>query len=127
MRKRISQGTAKKALAVLTAAVLMGTGIGMMPAPEAEAAAAKAKKLKFKSLSKKVSKVSSKGKVTAKKKGTAKIKVTTVAKNKKGRKLTKTIKIKVKKYVAPTGIKASISASTLQAGKTAQITALLSR
>ncbi len=161
MRKRISQGTAKKALAVLTAAVLMGTGIGMMPAPEAEAAAAKAKKLtvkagsktlyvgkyspytttklkakvtpkkakqkvKFKSLSKKVAKVSSKGKVTAKKKGTAKIKVTTVAKNKKGRKLTKTIKIKVKKYVAPTGIKASISASTLQAGKTAQITASLS-
>ena len=52
MRKRISQGTAKKALAVLTAAVLMGTGIGMMPAPEAEAAAAKAKKLTVKAGSK---------------------------------------------------------------------------
>ena len=83
-------------------------------------------KVKFKSLSKKVAKVSSKGKVTAKKKGTAKIKVTTVAKNKKGKKLSKTIKIKVKKYVAPTGITARISASKLQVGKTAQITASLS-
>lgn len=145
----------------MTAAVLMGTGVGILPAPQAEAAAAKAKKLtvkagsktlyvgkyspykttklkvkvtpkkakqkvKFKSLSKKVATVSSKGKVTAKKKGTAKIKVTTVAKNKKGKKLSKTIKIKVKKYVAPTGIKASINASTLQVGKTAQITASLS-
>lgn len=161
MRKISSQGTAKKALALLTAAVLMGTGVGILPAPQAEAAAAKAKKLtvkagsktlyvgkyspykttklkvkvtpkkakqkvKFKSLSKKVATVSSKGKVTAKKKGTAKIKVTTVAKNKKGKKLSKTIKIKVKKYVAPTGIKASINASTLQVGKTAQITASLS-
>lgn len=161
MRKKSSHGTAKKALALLTAAVLMGTGIGILPAPQAEAAAAKAKKLtvkagsktlyvgkyspykttklkvkvtpkkakqkvKFKSLSKKVATVSSKGKVTAKKKGTAKIKVTTVAKNKKGKKLSKTIKIKVKKYVAPTGIKASINASTLQVGKTAQITASLS-
>lgn len=84
------------------------------------------KKVKYKSLTKKVATVNSKGKVTAKKKGTAKIKVTTVAKNKKGKKLSKTIKIKVKKYVAPTGITASISANQLQAGQTAQIKASLS-
>lgn len=84
------------------------------------------KKVKYKSLSKKVATVNSKGKVTAKKKGTAKIKVTTVAKNKKGKNLSKSIKIKVKKYVAPTGITASISADKLQAGQTAQIKASLS-
>lgn len=92
----------------------------------AKVAPSKAKqKVKFKSLSKKVAKVSASGKVTAKKKGTAKIKVTTVAKNKKGKTLSKTIKIKVKKYVAPTGLTASISADQLQVGGTAQIKAAL--
>ncbi len=155
---RSTYGAARKPLAVLTAAALLGAGL-MMPAPKAEAAArpvkltvkadaktlyvgkyspykttklkvkiapSKAKKkVKYKSLTKKVAAVSSKGKVTAKKKGTAKIKVTTVAKNKKGKNLSKIIKIKVKKYVAPTGITAGITADTLQAGQTAQVKASL--
>lgn len=159
MRKRSTYGSAKRPLAVLTAAALLGAGL-MMPAPQAEAVAkptkltvsaasktlyvgkyspykttklkvkitpSKAnKKVKYKSLTKKVATVNSKGKVTAKKTGTAKIKVTTAAKNKKGKKLSKTVKIKVKKYVAPTGITASISADKLQAGQTAQIKASLS-
>lgn len=83
-------------------------------------------KVKFKSLSKKVATVNASGKVTAKKKGTAKIKVTTIAKNKKGKKLSKIIKIKVKKYKAPTGLSARISTDNLQVGKTAQIYASLS-
>ncbi len=82
-------------------------------------------KVTFKSNNKKIATVSKKGVVKAKKKGKVKITVTTKAKNARGKKLKKTIKLNIKKYKAPTGINASISATNLNIGDTATITASL--
>ena len=82
-------------------------------------------KVTFKSKTPKIAKVNKKGVVTAKKAGKAKISITTKGKNAKGKKITKTVKITVKKYKAPTGLKASISTTKLKIGGTAKITASL--
>ncbi len=82
-------------------------------------------KVKFKSLTKKIAKVNSKGKVTAKKVGTAKIQVTSKA----NKKVKKVVKITVKKYTAPT-MTVKTSAATIYngtgAGTTANVTASIS-
>lgn len=61
-------------------------------------------------------------KISGKKSGTAYITVKTLATNKKNKAETKKIKVTVK-AVSVTGVKASISSSTIVAGKTAQIKA----